>query len=147
MVEMVISLEDETMLGTLKNILKSFSGIANITVHKKEKVRQEVYDRMVFRLDELAGLQANWDDDGALPIEKKVVSNVRKFLDKSQDVDLKDWAMFPDVNGTILLENQSGSVVSIGNLEFSYTSSNGNGRGIKYSPSSLLKTIRAINGK
>lgn len=146
MVEMVIKLEDETLLGPLKRVMKSLFGVTDVAVRKREKVRDGVYARLLSRLDELSKLEDNWDDDGALPMEKKVISNVKKFLEKTENGDLKEWTMFPDVNGTILLENNAGAVISIGNAEFSYTSPKSQGNRIRFTSSSLLKVIREING-
>ena len=149
MVEMVIRLEDESMLAPLKRVIKSIAGIADVMVRKDTNVKAkgEVYARQLARINELAALQNNWDDDGALPIEKKVIKNVKQLLEQCEDSDLREWVIFPDVNGTILLENKSGDAsISIGNTEFSYVSSNGNGANVKIRTDSLLKTIRKING-
>ena len=149
MVEMVIRLEDESMLAPLKRVIKSIAGIADVMVRKdvKTKAKGEVYARQLARVNELAALQNDWDDNGALPIEKKVVKNVKQLLEQCEEADLREWVIFPDINGTILLENKSGDAsISIGNTEFSYVSNNGNGANVKIKNDSLLKTIRKING-
>ena len=149
MVEMVIRLEDESMLAPLKRVIKSIAGIADVMVRKdvKTNAKGEVYARQLARVNELAALQKDWDDNGALPIEKKVIKNVKQLLEQSDDADLREWVIFPDVNGTVLMENKSGDAsISIGNTEFSYVSNDGNGANVKIKSDSLLKTIRKING-
>ena len=71
---MVIRLEDESMLAPLKRVIKSIAGIADVMVRKdvKTKAKGEVYARQLARVNELAALQNDWDDNGALPIEKKL---------------------------------------------------------------------------
>lgn len=102
MVEMVIRLEDESMLAPLKRVIKSIAGIADVMVRKdvKTKAKGEVYARQLARVNELAALQNDWDDNGALPIEKKVI--------KSGDAS-----------------------ISIDNTEFSYVSNNYKGAILK----------------
>ena len=79
--------------------------------------------------------------------QEKVIKNVKQLLEQSDDADLREWVIFPDVNGTILMENKSGDAsISIGNTEFSYVSNDGNGANVKIKSDSLLKTIRKING-
>ncbi|MCR5455811.1 MAG: hypothetical protein K6F33_12560 [Bacteroidales bacterium] len=144
---MVIKLEDETLLEPLKRVMQSLFGVTDVAVHKEVKARDVIYSKLLARLDELSKLQNNWDDDGALPMEPEVVKNVKKMIEKSKNGDLNEWTIFPDINGTILLENQKDTVISIGNTEFSYTSPHSKGSRIKFTPSVLLKTIREINEK
>ena len=149
MVEMVIRLEDESLLAPLRRVIKSLSGIAEVLVRRevKLKAKGEVYTRQLARINELAELEKDWDDNGALPIGKKVIKNLKQLLEKSEDSDLREWVIFPDINGTILLENKSGdATISVGNTEFSFVSKKIKGSNEKIKTDSLLKVIRKING-
>lgn len=151
MVEMVIRLEDESLLAPLKRLMKSLLGITSVEVRRNvavafaKKVRDAVYQEQLDRLAELASLKANWDDDGALPIENEVIQNVEQLIEQSDDNDLKKWVLFPDINGTILLESKSGDAsISIGNKEFSFAGSHLQGNNKKLSTASLLSVMRQI---
>ena len=151
MIEMVIRLEDESLLAPLKRVMNSLLGITNVQVRRNvtdasvARVRDDVYQQQLTRLDELASLKANWDDDGALPLEPKAVKNIRQMIERSEDSDLKKWIIFPDINGTILLESKSGdATISVGNTDFSYTSPKAKGSHKRLSTASLLNVMRQI---
>ena len=149
MVEMVIRLEDESLLAPLKRVMKSLLGITHVEVRKNTAVatrlRDEVYHNQLARLEELSTLKANWDDDGALPIEPKTIKNVRRLIEMSDDEDLKKWIIFPDINGTILLEARTGdATISVGNSDFSYSSKNLKGSNKRMTIASLLTVMRQI---
>ena len=151
MVEMVIRLEDESLLMPLKRVMKSLLGITDVVVRRNTsntsnvRTRDEVYSLQLLRLEELAGLKENWDDDGALPIESKTIRNVKQLIERADDSDLEKWVIFPDVNGTILLESKSGdAVISIGNHDFSYSGKNQRGSHERLTTASLLNVMRQI---
>lgn len=151
MVEMVIRLEDESLLGPLKRVMKSLLGITDVVVRRDvanlslARERDEIYRHQMSRLDELASLKANWDDDGALPIEPKTIKNVHQLIERSDDSDLEKWVIFPDINGTILLEAKSGDgTISVGTSDFSYFSKKLRGRQKRLTTASLLNVMRQI---
>ena len=146
MVEMVIQLEDESLLTPLRRVIQSLSGITQVLVRKETKAKSETYIRHQARIEELCALKAGWDDDGAIPPEKQAINNVKRLLEKSEDGDLSQWVIFPDTNGTILLENKScDATISVGNKEFSYISQHHRGSHLTVTTAALLKTIRKIN--
>ncbi|MBQ7513460.1 MAG: hypothetical protein IJS95_03615, partial [Prevotella sp.] len=152
MVEMVIRLEDESLLAPLKRVMKSLLGITDVVVRRDStdcavsKERESIYQQQLSRLDKLAALKADWDDEGALPIEPKTIRNVKRLIELSDDDELKKWTIFPDINGTILLESNSGdATVSIGNKDFSFTSSRLKGSHKRLTTSSLLSVMRKIS--
>jgi len=152
MVEMVIRLEDESLLAPLRRVMKSLLGITDVVVRRDvtsravSKEREAIYQQQLSRLDKLATLKADWDDEGALPIEPQTIMNVKRMIEQSDDTELKKWTIFPDVNGTILLESNSGdATVSIGNKDFSFTSSRLKGSRKRLTISSLLNVMRKIS--
>jgi hypothetical protein len=93
-----------------------------VTVPRSKQVRHgEAYRHQLERLNELAALPSNWDDDGASPIEPQVVANIKQILELSTDTALSSWVLFPDINGTLLIKIKSKQAsISIGTSEFSY---------------------------
>lgn len=147
MVEMVIKLEDESLLTPLRRVIQSLSGITQVLVRKDTQAKSEIYLRHQARIQELCSLKDDWDDEGAIPPEKQAISNIKRLLEKSNDSDLRQWVIFPDTNGTILLENKTcDATISIGCKEFSYISQHLRGSHEKATTANLLKIIRKING-
>ena len=73
------------------------------------------------KLDSLKTLREGWDGFSAAPISQAVINNVKTALDYCTDDDLKGWRALPEINGTILLQNDGlRSGIHIGNNEFSY---------------------------
>lgn len=98
---------------------------------------------------ELAALPKGWDGADALPMNKKVVMNVQKLIKAGVSSDFKDWVLFPDDNGTMLLQSRNGDAsISIGSNSYSFVCRKDGqlrtGEMVRFSPSSILKTIRAI---
>lgn len=73
------------------------------------------------RLDMLGNLQENWDDEGALPIEKGVLDNVKNLIAALDDDLLDDWELFPAINSTLTFQHVSlDAILSIGVDDYSY---------------------------
>jgi hypothetical protein len=61
----------------------------------------------------------------------------------------KQWVLFPDDNGTILMQSKDGKAsISIGNNSYSFVSTKDGkvnaGQNVKFSAASALKTLRAL---
>lgn len=101
------------------------------------------------RLDHLAELEKDWDGEGALPISRKVLDNVKRVLLISEDEDWKNWMIGPDTNATLGLQSKiTDACISIGSDDFSYYAQvNGkeiHGSHVVFKPSSFLKIMREI---
>ena len=105
--------------------------------------------RLWNRTIELAALTAGWDGAQALPMEKKALLNMQRLIKAGKSTDFKQWVLFPDDNGTILMQKKDGKAsISIGNNSYSFVSTKDGkvdaGQNIKFSAASALKTLRAL---
>ena len=105
--------------------------------------------RLWKRAEELATLPAGWDGSEAIPIHKKAVQNVQRLIKAGLSSDFKNWVLFPDDNGTLLMQSKDGtSSISIGNNSYSFVSMKEGavkaGELIKFTPASVLKTMRTV---
>ena len=70
------------------------------------------------------------------------------FLERCKASDLSEWMLFPNVNGTMLLE-QEDAAISIASKEFSYYAENDgkyiDGEGLKTSVNGLIDVVKKIN--
>lgn len=105
--------------------------------------------RLWNRTEELSALQQGWDGADALPMEKKSLRNMQLLLKAGVGSDFKNWVLFPDDNGTLLLQSKDGTAsISIGNSSYSYvfvkdgkvTAS----ESVRFTPTSVLNTLRTI---
>ena len=99
------------------------------------------------RLDHLAALKNNWDGEGALPISRKVINNVKNVLAISDDEDWEEWMIGPDGNATLGLQSKTTrAAISVGANEFSYFAKiNGVRSGeshVAFTPEALLDVMR-----
>ena len=102
------------------------------------------------RLDHLATLKNDWDGEGALPISKKVINNVKSVLSISDDEDWEEWMIGPEGNATLGLQSKTTrAAMSVGAEEFSYFAMiNGKRYGeshVKFTPESFLDIMRKIS--
>ena len=101
------------------------------------------------RLDHLATLGGNWDGEGALPISRQVINNLKRVLLISDDADWKDWQIGPDTNATLGLQSaNTDACISIGTEEYSYYADiNGkehHASRVTFTPKSFLDVMRRI---
>lgn len=129
---------------------KTLDFIKKLTKSKQPTlVRGQIYTEMLERLSDFQEYEKGWDGDDALPINRMVVKNFKKVLQKSNDTDLLGWTIFPAANGTLLLQNKERkSGINIGSQGFSYyTIQNGEVKGennMRLSPKAILETMKRI---
>lgn len=147
MAELLVSIDDVTMIPRLRRVIRSLYGVNKVSVPRRRGVRSVTYRHQLARLNELAKLEKDWDEDGASPIESQVVANIRQILDLSPDAVLSSWVLFPDINGILLIKIKSKQAsISIGSSEFSYAyTKDGDSRRASHKPFSANAVIRLIN--
>ena len=128
-----------------------------ITREDKERVAKRLalessgqnLSRAYSRLDYLSTLQSNWDGEGALPVSRSVIRNLKAVLLVSDDSDWDGWLIGPDSNATLCLQSkQTNACMSIGAKEYSYYARvNGKRYGeshVAFTPEAFLSTLREI---
>ena len=131
-------------------LLRVINYVRGIT--KKENVALALNGdalRLWKRTEELATLPAGWDGAEAMPMQKKAVQNVQRLIKAGFSSDFKDWVLFPDDNGTLLMQSKDGNAsISIGNTSYSFVCMKEGtvkaGEALKFTPASVLKTIRTV---
>lgn len=84
-------------------------------------------DRLYQRLLQVSKLQQGWDGYNALPVNSQVIDNMHVVLDNCDSTQLQGWQIFPENNGTILLQNSVRRAgINLGDKTFSYFIINGN---------------------
>ena len=149
MPQLLVTINDQSKLPNLRRVIKSLHVVDQVMTQRRTAQKPEptpVVKRQLARIDELAKLKLNWDDEGALPIEPRTLLNVRRLVRKLDDEALSHWAIFPDVNGTILMETLNGNAtVSIGNTQFTYTSPQQKGNRQRLTSATLYNVVKAIS--
>ncbi len=103
--------------------------------------------RLWNRTIELSNLQTGWDGADAQPMQEKALQNMQRVIKAGISPDFKDWVLFPDDNGTLLLQSKDGTAsISIGNSTYSFVCvKDGNvqsGEALRFTPMAVLRTIR-----
>lgn len=84
-------------------------------------------DRLYQRLLQVSKLQQGWDGYNALPVNSQVIDNMHVVLENCDSTQLQGWQIFPEINGTILLQNSVRRAgINLGDKTFSYFIINGN---------------------
>ncbi|MBQ3691511.1 MAG: hypothetical protein II937_16810 [Bacteroidales bacterium] len=138
----------DAVMGYLHSIPISFETKKSVY----RQLRQEVYDghlqTMKDRLKQIAALKHGWDGYDGLIIKKKTIENFSQFLNICRPADVAEWSLFPNTNGTLLLEQKDASI-SLASKEFSYyaeqTDKYMEADNQPYSLQLFLETIRTIN--
>lgn len=100
-------------------------------------------------LQETSKLEKGWDGYGdAIPVNPAVITLIGKVLDTCRPDYLVEWMLAPNVNGTMLLE-QDDAAISIAPRQFSFYAENGDnyidGEGLESTVPVLINTIKKIN--
>lgn len=140
----------ESIPDSEQTLLKVLNYLRRITLTDKSVVLTGDCLRIWQRLEELKVLPQGWDGADAMPIEKKVIGNLQKVITSGVSADFRDWVLFPDEAGTLLLQHRHGNAsISIGNHSFSYLYEKDglfcSGDKVRFSPSSLLTVLRKIS--
>ena len=100
------------------------------------------------RLKEFSGLQIGWDGEDAQPVLPEIAAFTGELFRSCSSLELTDWSLFPNVNGTILLQRKD-AAISIGKDEYSYfAESKDKAIGLDHQPlsiESVMSTIETIN--
>ena len=90
-----------------------------VCLQLQAEVADENLGYMKRRLKEYADLQSGWDGEDAQPVLSEVLSFMSQLLHSCSSKELAEWALFPNVNGTFLLQRKN-AAISIGKNEYSY---------------------------
>ena len=101
---------------------KTLDFLKGLTSQKgSQTVRGAAYQKMLKSLPDYQEYERGWDDDDALPLYAAVVRNFKKVMDQSTDYALDGWTIFPEANGTLLMEYQKKEAgINLGISDFSY---------------------------
>lgn len=83
------------------------------------EVADENLGYMKRRLKEFSNLQPGWDGEDAQPVMPEITAFIGELLRSANSLELTDWALFPNVNGTYLLQRNN-AAISIGLKDYSY---------------------------
>ncbi len=145
---MMLAQEIQNIPDSDQMLMKAINYIRSLTKHDDVNLTGDAL-RLWNRTAELAALTAGWDGAQALPMEKKVLQNMQRLIKAGKSTDFQQWVLFPDDNGTILMQSKDGKAsISIGNNSYSFVCTKDGkadaGQNVKFSAASALKTLRAL---
>ena len=117
---------------------------------RKMKSGAEVY-RLMEKLRGFLNLKTGWDGYQALPINHHVVDNLYAALEACEDEDMLGWQIYPEINGTLSLQNDDLKAgLHLGTEAFSYfvihDDKVSGADNVLFSVPVFLTTLRGING-
>lgn len=126
-----------------------FSAIDQRKHDRRLKTGAEVFN-MMESLRDLSALQQGWDGYNASPVSHQAIDNLFAVLGSCQDEDLLGWQAFPEINGSLLLQNNElRAGINLGDETFSYFVIHGNsvtgGDNLSFTAPSFVSVLRRIN--
>lgn len=109
----------DTVIGYLHSSRMPMETKRAVYLQLQMEVADENIGYMKRRLKEYESLRAGWDGEEALPVLPGIAQFVGELLRSCDSLELVDWSLFPNVNGTLLLQRRDGAI-SIGRVEYSY---------------------------
>lgn len=150
MTELVVQIENNDLLPSLRKVITSLKGVKDTVLAKSQPAVSSTAARLLNDLATFQSYKKGWDGDNASPLSQQVATHFLQLLGKSSEGDLRNWSIYPEKNGTLILENEhKNAQINLAEKQFSYFKGDGSqliGEShVKYSVNSLLKTIRFIN--
>lgn len=150
MTELVIQIDNSALVPSLKKVVSSLKGVKKAILTREQPAVSPTAMRLLNDLATFQGYKKGWDGEDASPLSQQTAKHFLQLLSKSSTEDLFDWNIFPEKNGTLILENEKKNAqINLADKEFSYFKDNGDDisgeNNIKYSTKALLRTIRQIN--
>ncbi len=142
--------DNESCLQKTLDFLKSLTKSWNLEAKTSSRIE---YSRLIKQLSDYQEYEYDWDGDGASPLEKESVKNVKKVLEEADDELLKGWWLSPERNGSVLLSSYKGnSDIQIGKSKVTYfiKHSNGELEGeslVRFSVKKVLSVMKKISNK
>lgn len=111
---------------------------------------QVAYYTLLDKLNTYKAYTKGWDGEEAAPLTEHVISNFCMMLDKMDKSLLQDLTIYPEVNGTLLIDSTKREAgISLGNDKFSYYEINdgkiAGENDIPFSVKSISEVISRIN--
>lgn len=150
MTELVIQIDNNDLLPSLRKVITSLKGVKDAVLAKSQPAVSLTASRLLNDLATFQSYKKGWDGDNASPLSQLVAKHFLQLLGKSSEGDLHDWTIYPEKNGTLILENErQNAQINLAEKEFSYFKNSHNkleGEShVKFTTKALLKTIRLIN--
>ena len=104
-------------------------------------------------LSQMLSLPENWDENGALSIERRAYENTKCALEIIGEKASEAWNLFPNTNGTLLLTAPGKQLASIniGNENFSFFAMGKDKKVVKgmreFSPENLTNAFDQIQAE
>ena len=111
---------------------------------------QACYYAILKKLNTYKSYPAGWDGEDASPLTSQVVENFNLLLDRIDKRLLKGLTIFPETNGTLLIESTRREAgISLGDKDFSYYEIEGDtvkGKDdLPFSVEAVIEVISRIN--
>lgn len=138
----------DAVMGYLHSIPISFETKKFVYRQLRQEVQENHHQTMKERLQQISALKQGWDGYEGMPIKEKTIQNFALLLNLCDFADVADWSLYPNTNGTLLLEQKNASI-SISSTDFSYYAELSDkymeAERQPYSLRTFLDTLRTIN--
>lgn len=96
MTELVIQIEDKSIIPSLKKVMRSIQGVKSIALKTTTPAISPTAQRLLKDLADYESYKKGWDDESSAPLSPIVIKSFKRLLEKSNEDDLKDWNIFPE---------------------------------------------------
>ena len=138
----------EAVMGYLHSSRLNIEAKRTVFHLLKMEVANENLERLTRKLQQIETLENGWDGEDALPVNKDILEFMRQLFNRCKPSDLADWMLFPNVNGTLLLQKENAGI-SIGKNEYTFFAETENEDmgedNVPLSIDAVLSTIKRIN--
>ena len=109
MPKLVVTVKDNDMMPRVKSAIKQLTGVENVFTLKDESAssvvkKGKLHANLSQRINSLSKLKDGWDGEDSKAINRQCIGKLKRILDKTDDILLDGWTLFPDVHGYLYLD-------------------------------------------
>lgn len=112
MPKLVVTVKDNVVMPRVRLAIRQLVGVERVFTLKDMSVsstvkKGQLHYNMSQRINNLSQLADGWDGEDSKAIDTKCIKKLQQTLDKTDDILLDGWALFPDAHGYLYLDYTS----------------------------------------
>ena len=157
MPKLVVTVKDNDMMPRVRwaNIQIEVEHVFTLKDESASSVvkKGKLHDNLLQRINSLSKLEDGWDGEDSKAINRQCIGKLKQILDRTDDILLDGWTLFPDVHGYLYLDytksNCIAGITMMPDKMVYFIEKDGNllkSDGLQITSENLISILRNVNG-
>lgn len=157
MPKLVVTVKDNVVMPRVRLAIRQLVGVERVFTLKDMSVSSTVkkgqfHYNMSQRINNLSQLADGWDGEDSKAIDTKCIKKLQQTLDKTDDILLDGWTLFPDAHGYLYFDYTSDNCtagITMMPDKLIYFIEKGNklqkNDGLRFTSTNLISILKRVN--